>query len=66
MYQALVVGMLKPMCGLGDVVSDQRVGQWAVLFYQDLQIDTLDILHHDVMGVFLVGDVVSPNDIRMG
>ena len=36
-----------------------------MLLDEDLQIDTLDVLHDDVVGVFFMVDVVSANDVRV-
>ena len=65
MDQALFVGVLKSMGGLGDVIGDDCIGERSMLFDQDLQIDPFDVLHDDVMGVFFMIDVVGSNDVRM-
>ena len=65
MDQALFMGVLKSMGGLGDVIGDDGIGEWPMLFDKDLQIDPFDVLHDDVVGVFFMVDVVGTNDVRM-
>ncbi len=65
MNQTLIVGMLETVGRLGDIISHERVRQWAMLFDEYLQIDPFDVLHHDVMGIFFVVDIVGSNDIGM-
>lgn len=34
-----------------------------MFLHEDLQVDTFDVFHHDVVGVFFVVDIVGSNDV---
>ena len=65
MDQAGLVGMLQPVGRLADIVGGDEIIHGAVVLDHLLQIAALDVLHHQVMDVAVVVDVVGPDDIAV-
>ena len=65
MDQAGVVGMGQSLGGLADVLGGHGGLQRAVPLDHLLQVAALDVLHHQVMDIPHVIDVVGPHDIAV-
>ncbi len=65
MNEPTLMGMVQSPRGLRDEVGRLAILERTFLANQCLKIGSLDILHHQVMSIAFVIDIVSPNDIRM-
>ena len=65
MDQAHLVGVLQAVGHLGDVIGGRVVIERPVVPDDLMQVLAVDILHHDVMDVAFVIDVVGPDDVRV-
>ena len=65
MHQARLMRVLQSGGGLGKVVGHRGIGERVIFLYHVLQIVPLDVLHHQVMRLFLVVDQEHSHDVRM-
>ena len=63
MDEACFVRMMKPASGLCDVVRCNRERQRSMLANQRLHVGTIDMLHHHVVRVLVVVDVVHADNV---
>ena len=65
MDQAHLMGVLQAVGHLGDVIGGRVVIERTICHHDLVQVLAVDVLHHDVMDVAFVVDVVGPHDVRV-
>ena len=63
--QSDIVGMLQPTRSLDDVTGSNQIGERTIFANERLHVRAVDILHHHVVRVFVVINVVGANDVGM-